>query len=168
MLPPVVLSEYACFFERQAFIFDFRLDPDVSDLPTEDAGRRSSRHARSFVDALFSTLTPGNMFTTRTRFSPRKFLNSTVLPPFVIVALIGKWAYTLGASEGSALRRLRPSLGRLRPTYAVSTRAGGASTKSVLVSAHFGRACQKLAVLLTASAKLPTVSTRVGDASARS
>merc|ERR1719277_1970163 len=34
------------------------------------------------------------MLTMRTRFSPKKFLSSIVDPPFVIVALIGKWAYT--------------------------------------------------------------------------
>merc|ERR1740121_965412 len=48
----------------------------------------------SFVPALFSTFTPGNILTMRTRFSPKKFRNSTVPPLLVIVALIGKCAYT--------------------------------------------------------------------------
>ena len=40
------------------------------------------------------TLTPGNMFTVRTIFSPKKLRSSTVAPLFVMFALIGKWEYT--------------------------------------------------------------------------
>merc|ERR1719348_902674 len=43
---------------------------------------------------VLSTLTPSSMLTTRTRFSPKKFRSSTVLPPLVMVALMGKCAYT--------------------------------------------------------------------------
>jgi len=39
-----------------------------------------------------STFTPSNMFTMRTRFSPKKFRSSIVEPPFVMVALMGKCA----------------------------------------------------------------------------
>merc|ERR1719215_1579941 len=46
----------------------------------------------SLVVALFSTFTPGSMLITRTSFSPRKFRISNVLPPFVMLALMGKCA----------------------------------------------------------------------------
>mmetsp|Transcript_91403 Transcript_91403/g.258833 ORF Transcript_91403/g.258833 Transcript_91403/m.258833 type:complete len:205 (+) Transcript_91403:132-746(+) len=48
----------------------------------------------SLVCALFSTLTPGSMFTVRTIFSPRKFRISMTEPPFVMLMLMGKCAYT--------------------------------------------------------------------------
>mmetsp|Transcript_21529 Transcript_21529/g.59651 ORF Transcript_21529/g.59651 Transcript_21529/m.59651 type:complete len:202 (-) Transcript_21529:9-614(-) len=47
----------------------------------------------SFTPSERATLTPGSIFTTRTRLSPRKLRISRVVPPSMLM-LMGKWAYT--------------------------------------------------------------------------